>query len=119
MQDGDGGDAAGAAARQAVQRVQQAAQDAVQQAAQQAAHQAAQQAAGTVLADHQRVLESLAASMQALSSGSRAGAVADAKVKGPDVWQPKSLDEEVSGWEEWSFCFKSWLGFLDPKYGRS
>ena len=37
-------------------------------------------------------------------------------VKAPDVFAPKSLDEELSGWPEWAFCFKNWLSVQDDAF---
>ena len=30
-----------------------------------------------------------------------------------EVWKPKDHDEEIAGWPEWSFLFKSFMGMLD------
>ena len=41
----------------------------------------------------------------------------DSKVlKGPDVFAPGTLDEEVSSWADWAFIFKNYIGFMDPNY---
>ena len=34
----------------------------------------------------------------------------------PDFWNPSSVDEEQSWWSEWSFLFKSYLGFIKKAY---
>ena len=34
----------------------------------------------------------------------------------PEVWKPKDHDEEMSGWPEWSFLFKTFMGMLDADY---
>ena len=34
----------------------------------------------------------------------------------PDVWHPQTVDEEQSGWPEWSFLFKSYLTFMEDEY---
>ena len=34
-------------------------------------------------------------------------------LKGPDVFAPGTLDEEVSSW---AFIFKNYIGFMDPNY---
>ena len=34
----------------------------------------------------------------------------------PEVWKPKDHDEEMAGWPEWSFLFKSFMGMLDREY---
>ena len=37
-------------------------------------------------------------------------------LKGPDVFAPGTLDEEVSSWQDWAFIFKNYVGFMDPNY---
>ena len=37
-------------------------------------------------------------------------------LKGPDVFAPGTLDEEVSSWQDWTFIFKNYVGFMDPNY---
>ena len=37
-------------------------------------------------------------------------------LKGPDVFAPGTLDEEVSSWQDWAFIFKNYIGFMDPNY---
>ena len=37
-------------------------------------------------------------------------------LKGPDVFAPGTLDEEVSAWQDWAFIFKNYIGFMDPNY---
>ena len=37
-------------------------------------------------------------------------------LKGPDVFAPGTLDEEVSAWQDWAFIFKNYVGFMDPNY---
>ena len=37
-------------------------------------------------------------------------------LKGPDVFSPGTLDEQVLSWSEWSFIFKNYIGFMDPNY---
>ena len=37
-------------------------------------------------------------------------------LKGPDVFAPGTLDEEVSSWQDCAFIFKNYIGFMDPNY---
>ena len=37
-------------------------------------------------------------------------------LKGPDVFAPGTLDEEVSSWQDWAFIFKNYIGCMDPSY---
>ena len=37
-------------------------------------------------------------------------------MKPPDLFAPKTLEEEVSQWPDWSFSFRVYLGFIDPMY---
>ena len=34
----------------------------------------------------------------------------------PEVWRPKDHDDEMNGWPEWSFLFKTFMGMLDADY---
>ena len=40
-------------------------------------------------------------------------------LKGPDVFAPGTLDEEVSSWQDWAFIFKNCVGFMDPNCRNS
>ena len=37
-------------------------------------------------------------------------------VKAPEIFAPKSLDEELSQWSEWSFTFKQWMYIQEEEY---
>ena len=37
-------------------------------------------------------------------------------LKGPDVFAPGTLDEEVSSRQDWAFIFKNYIGFMDPNH---
>ena len=76
-------------------------------------------------ASFQEVMGSLAAAANALAgaagsagSGQRSYDSAAKLVKSPEVFAPKSLEEEVSQWPDWSFSFRVFVGFVDPKYAE-
>ena len=79
------------------------------------AAQASAQAAASTLPDT-AVLQ-LAQAIQLLaSSNSNSFKDGGKAVKAPEVFAPKSLEEEISGFEEWSFLFVNWLLVHDPDY---
>ncbi|CAE7286480.1 unnamed protein product [Symbiodinium sp. CCMP2592] len=71
----------------------------------------------------QALIGNLSAAAQALASAAGTGSTrsydsAAKLVKSPDVFAPKSLEEEVSQWPDWSFSFKVFVGFIDPTYAE-
>ncbi|CAE7676733.1 unnamed protein product [Symbiodinium sp. CCMP2592] len=71
----------------------------------------------------QALIGNLSAGAQALASAAGTGSTrtydsAAKLVKSPDVFAPKSLEEEVSQWPDWSFSFKVFVGFIDPTYAE-
>ena len=43
----------------------------------------------------------------------------DAKtLQRPEVWKPRDHEEEMNGWPEWSFLFKSFMVMLDGTFER-
>ena len=69
----------------------------------------------------QELIGNLSAAAQALAGaagGSRTQSYESASrlVKPPDLFAPKTLEEEVSQWPDWSFSFRVYLGFIDPMY---
>ena len=37
-------------------------------------------------------------------------------LKPPEVFNPATLEEEVSQWSDWSFAFKNFLAFMDYEF---
>ena len=37
-------------------------------------------------------------------------------MKQPEVFSPKSIDEEIAGWQEWSFVFKNFMSVQDERF---
>ena len=63
------------------------------------------------------VVQQLAQAIQSLaSSNSNSFKDGGKAVKAPEVFAPKSLEEEISGFEEWSFLFVNWLLVHEPDY---
>ena len=65
----------------------------------------------------QELIGNLSAAAQALAGaagGSRTQSYESASrlVKPPDLFAPKTLEEEVSQWPDWSFSFRVYLGFM-------
>ena len=80
----------------------------------------AQGETGNRLAEAARSIADASARMQpgAVSTSGTSGTTFDtgSKVKGPDVFAPGRLDEEVSSWPDWAFIFKNYIGLMDPNY---
>ena len=82
---------------------------------------AAQGHTGNQLAEAARAIADASTRMQtatATTSGT-SGTTFDTGsrvLKGPDVFAPGTLDEEVSSWQDWAFIFKNYTGFMDPNY---
>ena len=82
--------------------------------------------------DPSAVLAQLALAVQQLASSNQAAAQVTAQavqassirptwnesryIKSPDVFAPKSTDEEQSLWPEWSFAFKQWMAIQSEEY---
>ena len=66
-----------------------------------------------VLAQLANAVQALAAS--ASSSGNRSWTESK-YVRSPDVFNPKSTDEEQSLWPEWSFTFKQWMAIQSEEF---
>lgn len=76
---------------------------------------------GAMPGDPNVVLQQLAQAVSMLATAtssqqSQASVKESRFVKAPDVFAPKSLDEELSGWPEWAFCFKNWLSVQDDAF---
>ena len=76
---------------------------------------------GAMPGDPNVVLQQLAQTVSMLATAtssqqSQASVKESRFVKAPDVFAPKSLDEELSGWPEWAFCFKNWLSVQDDAF---
>ena len=80
---------------------------------------AAQGQTGNQLAEAARAIADASTRMQATGTSGTSGTSFDtgSKVlKGPDVFAPGTLDEEVSSWQDWAFIFKNYIGFMDRSY---
>ena len=82
---------------------------------------AAQGHTGNQLAEAARAIADASTRIQATGVGTSGtnGTTFDtgSKVlKGPDVFAPGTLDEEVSSWQDWAFIFQNYIGFMDPNY---
>ena len=82
---------------------------------------AAQGNTGNQLAEAARAIADASTRTQATSAGTSgtSGTTFDTGsrvLKGPDVFAPGTLDEEVSSWQDWAFIFKNYIGFMDPNY---
>ena len=82
---------------------------------------AAQGNTGNQLAEAARAIADASTRIQATSAGTSgtSGTTFDTGsrvLKGPDVFAPGTLDEEVSSWQDWAFIFKNYIGFIDPNY---
>ena len=80
---------------------------------------AAQGNTGNQLAEAARAIADASTRIQATSAGTSgtSGTTFDTGsrvLKGPDVFAPGTLDEEVSSWQDWAFIFKNYIGFMDP-----
>ncbi|CAE7369187.1 unnamed protein product [Symbiodinium sp. CCMP2592] len=63
------------------------------------------------------VVQQLATALSLLAANQQDSSVREAKfVKAPDVFAPKTLDEELAGWPDWSFCFRNWLSVQDGAF---
>ena len=76
---------------------------------------------GGQLAEAARAIADASTRMQAATTttSGTSGATFDTGsrvLKGPDVFAPGTLDEEVSAWQDWTFIFKNYIGFMDPNY---
>ena len=63
-----------------------------------------------------RVGQGAASSSGAVSSGGTTFDTGSKVLKGPDIFSPENLEEEVSVWSDWSFVFKNYLAFMDPGF---
>ena len=68
----------------------------------------------------QALIGNLSAAAQALAGaagGSRTQSYESASrlVKPPELFAPKTLEDEVSQWPDWSISFRVYLGFIDPR----
>ena len=62
-------------------------------------------------------VDRLAQSTAAHSAGSTVSEWRESKrVKQPEVFSPKSIDEEIAGWQEWSFVFKNFMSVQDERF---
>ena len=62
-------------------------------------------------------VDRLAQSTAAHSAGSAVSEWRESKhVKQPEVFSPKSIDEEIAGWQEWSFVFKNFMSVQDERF---
>ena len=81
---------------------------------------AAQGHTGGQLAEAARAIADASTRMQAATATSgTSGTTFDTGsrvLKGPDVFAPGTLDEEVLAWQDWAFIFKNYIGFMDPNY---
>ena len=67
----------------------------------------------------EEVLSRLAVAVDRLaqSASSGSGEWRESKrVKQPEVFNPKSIDEEIAGWQEWSFVFKNFMSVQDERF---
>ena len=63
-----------------------------------------------------RVGQAQSSSSSAVSSGGATFDTGAQVLKGPDLFSPGTLEEEVSLWSDWSFVFKNYLAFMDPGF---
>ena len=82
---------------------------------------AAQGNTGNQIAEAARAIADASTRIQTTSAGTSgtSGTTFDTGsrvLKGPDVFSPGTLDEEVSSWQDWAFIFKKYIGSMDPNY---
>ena len=79
---------------------------------------AAQGQTGNQLAEAARAIADASARMATGTTGTSGTSfdTGSKVLKGPDVFAPGTLDEEVSSWQDWAFIFKNYVGFMDPNY---
>ena len=79
---------------------------------------AAQGQTGNQLAEAARAIADASTRVASGSTGSGGTSfdTGSKVLKGPDVFAPGTLDEEVSAWQDWAFIFKNYIGFMDPNY---
>ena len=54
--------------------------------------------------------------MQQQTAGSSLLAEGTKVLQKPEVWRPATLEEEIAGWPEWSFLFKSYVSYGDTGF---
>ena len=75
-----------------------------------------QQTPEAVLAMLAQAVSQLAAASTSSSSASQDQWRESKFVKGPDVFNPKTLDEEIAQWAEWSFTFKNFMAVQNEQF---
>ena len=70
--------------------------------------------------DAQLVLQNLASAVSALATASGSSSTSSWReskfIKSPEVFSAKNLEEEISGWPDWSFQFKAFMVVQDSSY---
>ncbi|CAE7756650.1 unnamed protein product [Symbiodinium sp. KB8] len=62
------------------------------------------------------VLQQLAAAVSQLAQASASSQSSGRYVKAPEVFAPKTMDEEQAQWSEWAFAFKNWMCVQDEDF---
>ncbi|CAE7401885.1 unnamed protein product [Symbiodinium natans] len=64
------------------------------------------------------IMRDLAQALNRLATAQQGGGFKDGgkALKAPEVFGPKTLEEEINGYEEWAFQFLNWLIVHDPDY---